>query len=77
MINLISINIDEAEDDGPPSGQIFLEVNGKKAIVTVHVCGELDFESIGSLTDDDQDEISNFIHNDPRVQAAFPGDMYD
>jgi len=69
-----NIEVDDV-DEGAPSGQVTLEVNGKEVVVIIHECGELDFEG-PELTDVESKLMWDTLNESKEVQAAFPPDMY-
>lgn len=69
------IELDDVDEEGTPSGQVTLEVNGKEIVMIIHECGELDFEG-PELTPAEDALMWDTLNKSKEVQAAFPPDMY-
>ena len=79
MIKLIKIEMCEAYEDDTwenPGGVIHLNAFGVDGEVIIHACGELDFEGFEDLTDDEINEVLNFINSNEEVCKAFPAEDF-
>ena len=79
MVKIVKIEVDDQEEEGPKSGMITFDVNGKVVKVTVHSVGEMDTEVEGgrSLTPEEEVELFHILHNDAEIEEAFPQEDYD
>ena len=80
-IKLIKINpFDGYEDDDRwmnQGGIVYLNAFGVDGEVIIHPCGEMDVEGFGDLTDDQMDQVMNFINSNEEVNKAFPAEDFE
>ena len=80
-IKLIKITKFEGYEDDDrwdnPGGTVYLKAFGKLGEVIIHPAGEMDFEGFGDLTDEQSNEITNFINSNEEVNKAFPAEDFE
>ena len=70
-----NIKMVDYEVSSEPGGVAWLLVNNKELEVTVHEFGELDFVGWDDLSDEEQDDVYNFIDSE-RFTKVFPIEDY-
>lgn len=76
-VTLLNIKIDDVDAGYASSGVCTFLVNNKVVQVIVHPAGELDFECVGDvLNDEEQDVLIDAFNTSSEVNKAFPADQY-
>ena len=76
-VKLLKIELADVDEcEGNPGGTVTLGVNGKVAEVIIHPCGEMDFGG-DTLTNEEDDAVTDFLYTNKRIAKAFPTDDFE
>jgi hypothetical protein len=67
-------------NDNGSGGIVHLLIDSNELDYVIHDCGEIDFvpwEVYNDFTEDEQDELTNFVMSSEEIEKEFPGDMFE